>query len=281
MPNEKSELLCQLQGWLQKIMQEEIASQPPLLKEPCHQSSANEEFVSNLSLYWDESPGSVYDKLQNFPKYVAREDITKFLARHEIFLKQLHIHGSIVDIGVLRGCSFFTWHHLSSIYEPVNYTREIIGFDTFCGIPELSPEDAQSHSPSEYLKPQGFAPENGMMEDILRSVRIHDTTRHLSHINKTSIISGDITLTLPEFIKAHPYLLVSLLNIDVDIYKPTKLALELILPRMPKGAIIIFDEIGNKLFPGETMAVSDIIGISNLKIQRFSYAPAISYAVIE
>ncbi|MGH4014253.1 MAG: hypothetical protein ACRDSL_10055 [Pseudonocardiaceae bacterium] len=31
-----------------------------------------------------------------------------------------------------------TWLHLSSIYEPSNYTRKVVGFDTFAGIPRLS-----------------------------------------------------------------------------------------------------------------------------------------------
>ncbi len=82
--------------------------------------------------------GSTGAKLQNFPKYVRREDLTKFLARNDVFGQQLHVHGSVVDIGVGRGASITTWLHLSSIYEPSNYTRKVIGFDTFTGIPRLS-----------------------------------------------------------------------------------------------------------------------------------------------
>ncbi|MBF0137022.1 MAG: class I SAM-dependent methyltransferase [Magnetococcales bacterium] len=252
----------------------------PLLKEPQHQSRENSEFVSAISEYWFHSPGSVIAKLQNFPKFVSREDITKFLARSEIYLKQLSIQGSIVDLGIYRGGSLMTWHHLNSIYEPVNYTREIIGFDTFQGIPELSTEDLQSDSVSAHIMERGFAPEDGMREDIERAIEIHDKTRWLSHIKKTRIIPGDITKTLPAYIEKNPYLMVSLLNIDVDIFKPTKSALELLLPRMPKGAVILFDEIGNKLFPGETAALNEVIGIANLKIERLVYAPAISYTII-
>lgn len=253
---------------------------PPLLSEPRHQSRENSEFISAMAEHWSKSPGSVASKLQNFTKYVSREDITKFLARNEIYLKQLYIHGSIVDLGIYRGGSLMTWYHLSSIHEPVNYTREVIGFDTFHGIPELSAEDFQSDSVSALIRERGFSPEDGMREDIEKAIEIHDKTRWLSHIKKTRIISGDITESLPVFVKKHPHLIVSLLNIDVDIFKPTKSALELLLPRMPKGAVIIFDEIGNKLFPGETAALNEVIGISNLKIERLAYAPAISYTII-
>ena len=53
------------------------------------------------------------------------------------------------------------------------------------------------------------------------------------------------------------------------------------MPRMPKGAVIAFDEIDNPMWPGETNAVLDSIGINKLKLQRLEWDPYISYAVIE
>jgi len=71
------------------------------------------------------------------------------------------------------------------------------------------------------------------------------------------------------------------LYLDFDIYQPTKVAIENFLPRMPKGSIIVFDEINNPDFVGEPKAVLDTIGISNLKIKRFSFNTFMSYAVLE
>ena len=67
----------------------------------------------------------------------------------------------------------------------------------------------------------------------------------------------------------------------MDIYEPTKVALEHFVPRMPKGGIIIFDELNSKDWIAETKAVLDTIGIHKLKIERFSFDSHISYAVIE
>ena len=77
------------------------------------------------------------------------------------------------------------------------------------------------------------------------------------------------------------HLVVSLLYLDLDIYEPTKKALEVFLPRMPKGAIIVFDELNAKIFPGETMAVAEAIGLRNLRIERFPFDSYVSYAVLE
>ena len=46
-----------------------------------------------------------------------------------LFKKILHVHGSIVECGVHQGSGVLTWGILSSIFEPVNHVRKIIGFD--------------------------------------------------------------------------------------------------------------------------------------------------------
>jgi hypothetical protein len=66
---------------------------------------------------------------------------------------------------------------------------------------------------------------------------------------------------------------------DFDIYEPTKIALKYFLPRMPKGAILAFDEINNPWWPGETLALLETMGdkFNNLEIKRFNFDPSISY----
>ena len=43
-------------------------------------------------------------KLKNFPRFVDRRDVAKFLNRYEIFKKQINIHGSVVE-----WCKFRCW----------------------------------------------------------------------------------------------------------------------------------------------------------------------------
>jgi hypothetical protein len=67
---------------------------------------------------------------------------------------------------------------------------------------------------------------------------------------------------------------------DFDLYEPTKVALEAFVPRMPKGAILAFDELDNPIWPGETAALLESIGIKNLALQRLDFDPYIGFAVI-
>jgi len=49
---------------------------------------------------------------------------------------------------------------------------------------------------------------------------------------------------------------------------------------MVKGSIIVFDELNAELYPGETLAVEEVIGLKNLKIQRFEFDSYVSYVII-
>mgnify|MGYP005641561293 FL=1 len=104
------------------------------------------EFLKKLDEYFDSSLGTNIEKLQNFAKYVPRQDLTNFLARYEIFKKILNVPGSIIECGVLFGGGLMTFAQLSSIFEPVNFERKIIGFDTFSGLTKFSKYDKMSFS---------------------------------------------------------------------------------------------------------------------------------------
>jgi hypothetical protein len=170
-----------------------------------------------------------------------------------------------------------TFAHLSSIFEPVNYTRKIMGFDTFAGFPNLTKDDKGSLS--KFAKKGGFKVES--YNDLKKSISLFDSNRFLGKIPKVELIKGDATKTIPKYIKENQHLIISLLYLDFDIYQPTKVAIENFLPRMPKGSIIVFDEINNPEFVGEPKAVLDTIGLSNLKIKRFSFNTFMSYAVLD
>ena len=75
--------------------------------------------------------------------------------------------------------------------------------------------------------------------------------------------------------------MVSLLYLDADMYEPTKIALDTFLPRMPKGAVVVFDELDNPIWPGETAAAVDAVGLRNLRLRRLEWDPYIAFAILE
>jgi hypothetical protein len=86
--------------------------------------------------------------------------------------------------------------------------------------------------------------------------------------------------TIPRFLADHPHLVVSLLFLDFDLYEPTLTALEHFVPRMPRGAVLAFDELDNPIWPGETQAVLRGCGINKLEIRRVEFDPYIGYAIV-
>ena len=70
-----------------------------------------------------------------FPRHVRKQDIARFLVKHELFQLSMYAIGSIVECGVLSGGGLASWHHFSSFYDYYNHASHIIGFDPFICFP--------------------------------------------------------------------------------------------------------------------------------------------------
>ena len=56
-------------------------------------------------------------------------------------------------------------------------------------------------------------------------------------------------------------------------------AQEKLLPRVPKGGIVAFDELNFAEFPGETQALVEKVGLQNIALKRLPFCSRISYFV--
>jgi hypothetical protein len=246
-------------------------------REPKNQSANDLLQFSEIENLFQSSNDSTFNKIDAFPKYATRQSIAKFLTKYELFKMIMPINGSIIEGGVLHGGGTLAWAKLSSILEPNNHTRKIIGFDTFDGFPSIHDQD---HKGSDGSLLEKNALRGSSFDDVMNAIRVYDLNRPLSHISKIELVKGDIAKTCENYVQENPHLVVSMLYLDVDLYEPTKILLENFVPKMPKGAIVVFDELNAKMFPGETRAVDEVVGIRNLKIERFSFDSYVSYAVL-
>lgn len=240
-------------------------------------TQAEQEEANRNKACFEGNPGNWEKKMENFPKYVRRQNLTRFMALYEIFKLIRNVKGSIVECGVFDGFGIMTWAKISAIMEPVNLTRRIYGFDTFEGFPSISDKDCSITS--NHVK-EGDLYANSY-DELNELININDSTRFLGHIPKIELIRGDATKTIPKFIESHPHLLVSLLFMDFDLYEPTRIALEKIIPRMPRGAVIAFDELDNPLWPGETQALVDVFKGRMPRIERLEFDPYIGFTVLD
>lgn len=99
-------------------------------------------------------------------------------------------------------------------------------------------------------------------------------------VREVSLVRGDFMESGNRFLAENPHLVVALLYLDFDLYEPTKKALELFLPRMPRGSILVFDEINNPAAVGETIAMLESVNLRDLSLQQYPYEPNTAYAVL-
>jgi hypothetical protein len=203
-----------------------------------------------------------------------RVSVQNLVSRYELYKLVLDVPGDIIECGVYKGNSFTWMAHLSVILEPYCINRRFIGFDTFKGFSSID----SVRDPSD-ISQRNFA--DTSYEIISASLENIDQVRPVNKIKRFELVRGDIVETLPRYIASHPWMTCAMLILDTDLYAPTKAALEAVLPIMPKGGVLVFDEYNYQNFPGETQAIREVLKISDLRVKKFVYESCTAYAIIE
>jgi hypothetical protein len=236
--------------------------------------------VDELREMLAKSPVPEEDLLGNLVLYLRPQLLSHTLAVADIYRQVLDMHGVILDLGTRYGKNMITFSSLRRIYEPYNYYRKIVGFDTFSGFPEDTVAD-QDGPPAGALAPGTFGTPEGYVDHLAALLRIHEQESPLAHIRRYDIKVGDIESSLAAYFRDNPQVIVALAYFDLDLYRPTKSALEQIMPHTAKGTILAFDEPTHDTYPGETIALKESMLLCQHKLRRFSYQPTPAYIVLE
>jgi len=216
--------------------------------------------------------------LANAGLFVKRQELTKQLFFAELYQKHiLNVHGVMMEFGVRWGQNLVTLNNLRGILEPFNHNRKLIGFDTFEGFPTLSDKDG-AH---EIIASGNLTVTKGYEDYLNDMLDFHEGESPLSHIRKNFIRKGNAIEELEKYLSEHPETVIAFAWFDMTLYEPTMRCLELIKPYVTKGSVIGFDELNDKEFPGETVAVREAFGLTNIRIERNRFSGAQSYVVIE
>lgn len=208
--------------------------------------------------------------------FLKRQELTKALFFNEIYKDHiLGTHGVIMEFGVRWGQNLVTLSNLRGIYEPYNHNRKIIGFDTFEGFPVVDGKDGDH----DVIHQGGFSVTKDYENYLSELVEFHEKESPLSHIRKNYLVKGDASATLEQYLKENPQTIIAFAWFDFDIYPPTRKCLELIKPHLTKGSVIGFDELNDKEFPGETIALKEAFGLNEVQIRRNRYSGMQSYMI--
>jgi hypothetical protein len=242
------------------------------------QSSSTPEEVNTREAFFEKfknAPIPDNELLTNLGLFISRQTLSRILYMQELYSKIISVHGVIMEFGVRWGQNLSLFSSLRGMYEPFNYNRKIIGFDTFSGFPVLSKKDGDLLAIGDYAVAADY---EKYLEAILS---YHEKESPIPHKKKFELVKGDASVTFKNYLEKNPHTIVAMAYFDFDIYQPTKDCLELLLPRLTKGSVIAFDELNCPEFPGETLAVMETIGLSKYAIKRSPLNPLISYIVID
>ncbi len=239
-----------------------------------HQSSKEElENRSNWIDFFNNCPIPDEKKIWHQFLYINRQTLSRFLSFYKLYQQILDVPGQIFEFGVYYGRDIPALIHMRGIYEPYNYSRKIVGFDTFTGLPKTHEKDGIGVLKGTFGVPKNY------IEYLEKLLLYHEKENPLSHIKKFELVEGDVRNTLKPYLEKYPETLISLAYLDMDLYSPTKYVLEVIQSYLIKGSIVVFDELAYSAYPGESVLVREILG-KDVRLYRFSHDPILSYYVV-
>jgi hypothetical protein len=195
---------------------------------------------------------------------------------NELYKKIVGIHGVIMEFGVRWGKNMVLYEVLRGIYEPYNFNRRILGFDTFEGFPSIDEKDGSS----ENVQVKGMSVTSNYEDYLEKILDYHENESPVGHIKKYELIKGDASVQIHKFLQENPETIIALAYFDFDIYKPTRDCLEAIKKHVAKGTVIGFDELNVHTWPGETIAFKEVFELEKYTIHRNVYSSIQSYIIL-
>ena len=173
--------------------------------------------------------------------------------------------GDIIEFGVFKGSSIMRLLYLRELFENT-YSRKIIGFDIFGKFPN----DVSSVDDKKFI--EKFESDGGFgisIEDLKEFIKNSD-------LKNIELVKADITKSLPNWLELNKEKRFSLIHIDVDVYEPTKVILDLIWDKLVPGGVLLSDDFGTVY--GETFGVEEFFKSKNIQYkihkERFYKIPS-------
>lgn len=213
-----------------------------------------EQFMTDQIFNFDIDKQWDYENAFYITSHSTR--IAKLLAHYELYKTITNLPGHIVECGVFKGTSLIRFATFRDALESP-FSRKIIGFDAFGKFPRQTNEGEED---TEFI--DDFESSAGI------GISVEELSKSFKHksFENYELVKGDVLETIPQYLEKHPELKISLLHIDVDVYKPTKCILENLFDRVVTGGLIVFDDYGT--VPGETKAVDEFFARDNIKIEK-------------
>ncbi len=195
-------------------------------------STPNTHFPSTLSK--EEVEQKLWDCYNGLLQGPDLDRMRKIFARYELFLPTIELPGDIVECGVFKGTGFMFFLKCLLIRTHGSQKR-VVGFDVFDDLDKMQLEGKDEEEMKKLY-------ELANVNKGITMESIYDMAEKLNARNRVELISGDICETAQAYRKANPGFRISLLNLDLDLARPTKGTLEALWDLIVPGGIVMFDE---------------------------------------
>lgn len=186
----------------------------------------------------------LWSLIDQWPLYCGIANLGRYLAISDILRQTLDVPGDVVEFGSWRGANLMLLAKLLRIFDPHGCKR-VHCFDSFKGLTEFAPEDGQATQFTGLYK--------GALDELKAVIELYELQ------DEIEIHQGVIESSLRPFVEAQKEASFSFIYCDTDLYKSTKLILELLHPRLSKHGVFVFDEWNYKDYPGETVAAKEFL----------------------
>jgi hypothetical protein len=214
-------------------------------------------FWAGLDKILTEYPHSTKHILGHWPVYTKRVLLVRFLAHWELYKQIADLPGSILEMGVSRGVSLFSFYKFLEVTHPADTGRRAYGIDSFEGLTDFTPADGAETAGAAAADRQKGGWSAGVVEGELMALAELFNADNILARERIKIVKGRVQEALPKLLEETPGLRLSLVHFDMDLYEPTKFALECIWDRIVPGGILVFDEYAVQPWEGETRAVDE------------------------
>jgi hypothetical protein len=240
-------------------------------------SAEEKQAYQRLVQLFRDSPIPDNEILKDLPLFLTRASLGHVLFIDSLYRQIVDVPGNIFEFGVRWGRGLSLFSSLRTLYEPYNVSRKIVGFDTFEGFPSVAEQDGKA----EIVRAGALAVTKEYSKYLEELLFQQQRLCPRSHVRRFELIKGDATKTLGAYLEKHPETICALAYFDFDLYEPTKECLRMISQVLTKGSVVVFDELTMEAFPGEAMALREVIGTRNCRLRRDPRAPYCAYFVVE
>ncbi|SEK62608.1 Macrocin-O-methyltransferase (TylF) [Roseovarius nanhaiticus] len=232
-------------------------------------SQSQQEARQQLHKLFDMRPFDDATLLTNFGLFARSSALAKIFFLHEIYNEILTVPGDIYVLGTWLGQDLVVFESMRAMLEPYNASRAFVGFDTFDGYEGITDLDKRS----ETVKGDGYAVPDNYKDYLAQLLAYHRSENAMGHAVEHNLVQGDACNTVATYMDEHPEAFVALAYFDMALYEPTKAALEAMEERLLSGSLLVFDELNDARYPGESKAVREWLKGKRYTIRRSRFLP--------